>query len=245
MPPLGASRATSSGAPERRAGAQAGHRVRLGERAHHEQVGQLGDQPRGVLAVGVELAERLVDDHGDAVRHARAEVAQRAPRQHRAGRVGRAAQQHGAGGCAGALEQLRGRGRDGQRAPAGGLDQLRQRLPARPADERVAAAAEQHRAGGAQQLAGAVAQRDLAGRDAVARGERLAHGRRVASGYALSARRSANVAALTASGCGGSCQAVPDRSSGSTRLSARRFSSSRRARSSSDTSSGGISSNCR
>ena len=34
------------------------------------------------------------------------------------------------------------------------------------------------------------------------------------SGYALTARRSANVAALIASACGGPCQAAPDRSSG-------------------------------
>jgi hypothetical protein len=61
----------------------------------------------------------------------------------------------------------------------------------------------------------------------------------------LTARRSANVAALTASGCGGSCHVVPERSSGSSFVTALRRRSSRRASSSAEISSGAISSNWR
>ena len=48
----------------------------------------------------------------------------------------------------------------------------------------------------------------------------------------------ANVAALTISGCGGPCQAEPDRSSGGVRSTSRARSESRLARSSALTSSG-------
>ncbi len=65
--------------------------------------------------------------------------------------------------------------RHGDRPAAGALGELGQRPPARPRDEQLTARPEQLRARLLQQLGGAVADRDLLRRDAVARGGELAH----------------------------------------------------------------------
>ena len=171
--------------------------------------GSSRDERRGVLAVGRELAERLVDDDDGALRAAaRTGRAARRGANARARRVGRGAQEHGARG-----RVRRGRGSrpapggTGTARPPAASTSAGQRLPARPARRarrrRRASSAAHARA---QQLARAVPERDLLRADAVplARAPRAARSAD-RSGYALSARRSANVAALTASGCGGSC----------------------------------------
>ena len=89
IPPLGASRATSSGRPERRAGAQPRHRVRLGERAQRPRGSAASaTSPARVLAVGRELARapRRRQQRRRSGSRARS-VAQRAARDQRAGRV--------------------------------------------------------------------------------------------------------------------------------------------------------------
>ena len=89
IPPLGASRATSSGRAERGARAQPGHRVRLGERAHDDEVRAARRRAARRPRRRAELAERLVHDHGRAPAP-RAELAERAARDERARRVRRA-----------------------------------------------------------------------------------------------------------------------------------------------------------
>ena len=135
----------------------------------------------------------------------RAELPQRAAREQRAGRVGRARHEHARASRAGALEDL---GRRRRRRAA------RVRRPPRPA--RAAAASPATRRA-RRRRAPAHAHARAAAPPAPcptatcsgATPWRSASASRSAtadrSGYAFTARRRANVAALTASGCGGSC----------------------------------------
>ena len=207
------------------------HRVRLRERAHVDHARVVDER---VLAVGQEA--RRAPRRGSASR-APASAAHLRERHDRARSGPRAAS---ARSCGRRVERL-DRDGHGRRARLG--HELRQRPPAGPGDGDLAASPR-------PRAAPRAAARPRRGRRRPAPGRRRAtrRSRRAAapaSGYALTARRSANVAALTISGCGGRCQAAPERSSGGCWASSRRRSSSRRSRSSRETSSGESSSNWR
>ena len=237
------------GRREHVADAEARHRVRLGERAEHEQVGQLGDERGGVLAGLEEVGERLVEQHPHALA-ARARTARARPRARRRAPVGSfGLRERDAPRVAGS-DRARASSASAGPAPATGRP---------PASCTRSGSGRQpgHATSSSPPLASSCAQAARSSspapwptatcsgrtpwRAAATRAPRWPPGR----GRRSCARRSANVAALTASGCGGSCHAVRARSSSGTKTTSRARSSSRRSRSSRETSSGGSSSNCR
>ena len=155
---------------------EAGHRVRLGERAEHQQVGQLGDE----AALSSPGSRKSASASSSSTQT-------RSPTRSHSARTS-VAGDRGAGRVVGARERDRARVRAdavGERAdasPATGTGRppacrasVGQRAPARPRHEQLAAARDELRARVHQQLGGAVADRDPVARQPVALGGELAH----------------------------------------------------------------------